>query len=305
MPYRAFGPSSDLAAGTYFRSDSVSLLFVPSTASQTTLAAPMMAGGLEITINEPATCPAATANQLCGVAGGDQVLIFDPTGAWDVFTVDRAGVGGVFTLEGPPSERGFAAGANVAKARAVTYSLKADPATGAFQLVRSDGIGPAQPVLDQVVRLQFQYFGEPEPPRVIDATDSALRASYGPAPPPVDQQLPAWPPGENCTFFVSDGRHQPRLTTLGVSGAVVELPPAVLTDGPWCPDSAARNRFDADLLRIRRVRFTLRVQTAVRSLRGPAGPLFVNQGFARSATRYVPDMEIQIDVTPRNVNLEL
>ena len=66
----------------------------------------------------------------------------------------------------------------------------------------------------------------------------------------------------------------------------------------------ARNRFDADLLRIRRVRVTLRVQTAVASLRGPAGVLFTNGGLSRSGGRSVPDLEMQFDVTPRNLNLE-
>jgi hypothetical protein len=82
------------------------------------------------------------------------------------------------------------------------------------------------------------------------------------------------------------------------------MTPALLTDGPWCPDATARNRFDADLLRIRRVRFSLRVQTALESLRGPASVLFTRGGLARTASRYVPDLEIQLDVSPRNLNLE-
>ena len=101
-----------------------------------------------------------------------------------------------------------------------------------------------------------------------------------------------------------DGRHHSRLPPLGVSGSLVEIPPAHMTDGPWCPDAGARNRFDADLLRIRRVRFTLRVQAALPSLRGPAGALFANGGFARGAGRSVPDLEVTLDVTPRNVKLE-
>ena len=104
-------------------------------------------------------------------------------------------------------------------------------------------------------------------------------------------------------FALVDGRHQSRLTPLGDADAPVEIAPALLTDGPWCPDAGARNRFDADLLRIRRVRFILRVQTALASLRGPAGMLFTNGGVARAGGRYVPDLEIQLDVTPRNLNL--
>lgn len=305
MPYRAFGSGSDAARGTYFRTDAISLLFVPATASQTRLSMAMEAGELDISIENPATCPAATATQVCGLAAGNQVLVFDRAGDWEVFTVDRMGGDATMTLTGAAPARAFDAGSNVAEATAVTYALKADPASYAYQLVRADGSDPAQPLLDHVVKLEFRYFGDAEPPRVLDDTGMTLRASYGPAPPPLDQSLTGWPVGENCTFGVADGRHQTRLSTLGAPGSVVEIPPPLLTDGPWCPDSGARNRFDADLLRIRRVRFTLRVQTPLTSLRGPAGLLFTNGGLSRSAGRTVPDVEIQFDVTPRNLNLEL
>jgi hypothetical protein len=160
------------------------------------------------------------------------------------------------------------------------------------------------PLLDHVVKLAFQYFGDPEPPRVLDETELPLHASYGPAPPSLDQTRAGWPAGENCAFTVVDGHHEPRLMPLGPAGAAIEFAPALLTDGPWCPDAGARNRFDADLLRIRRVRLTLRVQTAVPSLRGPAGLLFTNGGLARRGGQMVPDLEVQLDVTPRNLNLE-
>jgi prepilin-type N-terminal cleavage/methylation domain-containing protein len=304
MPYRAFGSSSDAARRVYFRPDAISLLFVPATASQTTLSMAMAAGGLGISIDNPATCPAATATQACGLTRGDQVLVFDRAGEWEVFTVDRIDVGDAVTLKGQAPTRIFAEGSNVVEAVAVSYALKADPATLAYQLVRADGSDPAQPLLDHVVNLGFQYFGAAEPPRVLDDTETTPRVSYGPSPPPLDQALTGWPAGENCTFAVVDGHHETRLSTFGAPGSVVEMPPALLTDGPWCPDAGAHNRFDADLLRIRRVRFTLRVQTALASLRGPAGLLFTHGGLSRAAGRMVPDVEIQFDVTPRNLNLQ-
>ena len=304
MPYRAFGSASDAVQGNYFKTDAISLVFVPSTASQTTLSAPIPAGALDISIENPATCPAASGTQVCGFATGDQVLVFDRA-EWEVFAVDRAGADTAMTLKGAPPARDFAAGANVTEARAVTYALKADSASGAFQLVRAEGFDPAQPLLDHVVKLMFRYFGDPEPPRVVDETETPLRATYGPEPPPLDQSLGGWPAGENCTFGVVDGHHQTRLAALSPSAGGVEIPPALLTDGPWCPDSTAHNRFDADLLRIRRVRVTLRVQSAVASLRGPAGLLFTQGGFSGSASRQVPDLEIELDVSPRNLNLAL
>jgi hypothetical protein len=304
MPYRAFGSASDTARGTFLRTDAISLLIVPTTASQTTLSMPMAAGALGISIENAATCPAATTTQACGLSAGDQVIVFDRTGVWDTFSVDRVDGVAAMTLKGQAPTREYAAGSNVAEAMAVTYALKPDPSSGAFQLVRSDGSDAAQPLLDHVVKLEFHYFGDAAPPRVLDESEMTPRASYGPAPPPLNQSITGWPAGENCTFTVVEGHHETRLSTLGASGSIVETPPALLTDGPWCPDSLARNRFDADLLRIRRVRFTLRVQTAMASLRGPAGLLFARGGLSKAAGRTVPDIEIALDVTPRNLNLE-
>jgi hypothetical protein len=87
------------------------------------------------------------------------------------------------------------------------------------------------------------------------------------------------------------------------------MPQAMLTDGPWCPadknsDGAdLPNKYDADMLRVRQVRITLRVQVAKAMLRGPAGILFRHAGTSHSGERFVPDQEIRFDVAPRNLNL--
>jgi hypothetical protein len=100
------------------------------------------------------------------------------------------------------------------------------------------------------------------------------------------------------------GQQVPRLATLGGGGiGQVELTQAMLSDGPWCPEAGKPSRFDADLLRVRRVRVTIRVQAALASLRGPAGTMFLKGGTANASDRFIPDQEIQFDVTPRNMNL--
>jgi hypothetical protein len=48
------------------------------------------------------------------------------------------------------------------------------------------------------------------------------------------------------------------------------------------------NRFDADLLRIRRVRVTMRVQAALSALRGPAGVLFTHAARRRAPNGWCP-----------------
>ncbi len=82
----------------------------------------------------------------------------------------------------------------------------------------------------------------------------------------------------------------------------LELTAATLTDGPWRPDPAHTNRYDADLLQVRRIRVTLRVQAAVAWFRGPASSLFMHPGTA-APSRFVPDQELTFDVSPRNMNL--
>ena len=306
MPYRAFGDVTDSAAGTFYRANGISIMFVPSTPSQTTLSASLPAGAVDVQLAAATNCPAATATQICGLGVGARAVVVDGDGHWDVFGVEQIGAG-VLTLRhrGVPSPITYGVGAAMSEVRLATYSLKADP-TGASQLVRFDGWATELPVVDDVVALRFDYFGDAEPPRLTGRPFDGPGpwTTYGPRPPSIGESRGAWPDGENCIFTVVDGEHAPRLGTLGAGGLTpIPLTPAVMTDGPWCPDDISPNRFDADLLRVRRVRVTLRVQSVAASLRGPAGALFFKRGTARAADLLVPDLEVQFDVAPRNLNL--
>ena len=308
MPYRAFGDTPDQARGVFYRADAVSFLYVPATPSQTRLFAPLDAGALDPLVESPPNCPLETPQQACGFGEGDRLLVADGSSNWDIYTVDRV-VNGVMTLKhrGQPSSTRYLAGAAVSEIRAGTYSLKTDLSAGTFQLMRHDGWATELPVVDDVVGLEFRYFGEASPPQLTGAPIGVERGpwtTYGPPPPLLGNSRGSWPPGESCLFTAVDGIHVPRLATLASGGtALIDLTPESLTDGPWCPDALALNRFDADLLRIRRVRVTLRVQSALASLRGPAGPLFTRGGTARAGDRYVPDLVARFDITPRNMNL--
>jgi hypothetical protein len=100
-----------------------------------------------------------------------------------------------------------------------------------------------------------------------------------------------------------EGEAVPRLDALSLDRALVPLTPAMLTDGPWCPSVTVANRFDADLLRIRRIGVRLRVQVGSAMFRGPVGVLFTHGGTATRSKQLVPDREIWIDVAPRNLNV--
>jgi hypothetical protein len=183
------------------------------------------------------------------------------------------------------------------------YFLTTDP--DGSRLMQYDGSASTLPLLDDVVTLRFEYFGDRQPPLPMVGAEpppagGPIAVTYGPVPPPLTEDVPGdrWGPGENCTFRVVAGVHAPRLPILG-GADLAALDAAALSDGPWCPHGSHPDRFDADLLRVRRVRIHLRLQAPV-PFRGPAGPLFTHMGTAADARRYVPDRAIRMDVALRN-----
>ena len=125
-------------------------------------------------------------------------------------------------------------------------------------------------------------------------------------PPRLDETLgPSWLPGSNCTFDVVGAervRQVPRLEHLASpDGVLVRLTEAHLTDGPWCSDPLSANRWDADLLRVRRIGIMLRVQADLNRFRGSDPRYFRNPGTSVSFTRAIPDREIRFDVALRNL----
>jgi hypothetical protein len=193
----------------------------------------------------------------------------------------------------------------------IVYSLKLDPATETYQLVTREGDDVADmPVVDHVVGLTFDYYGDRQPPRLLvsDSDPPHRKTTYGPLPPAMPEQIPTrgYPPGENCTFAIDPGTgvQEPRLAVLtgdGESDPLIRLTASTLSDGPWCPDATNVNRWDADLLRIRKIGVSLRVQSANAALRGPAGVLFAHGGTSRSGLRWLPDVRLRFDVAPRNM----
>jgi len=187
-----------------------------------------------------------------------------------------------------------------------TYWLKREASTGLEQLmVYTGGVSLDVPVVDHVVGLRFDYLGDPQPPRMLAGLSDpgGLRVTYGPV--PARDAMPPWAAGENCVFVANGtATPDPRLTVLEPSAqALVALDASIFADGPWCPDDRAPDRWDADLLRIRSVAVTLRVQSASAALRGPAGTLFARAGTSRALQRWAPDVEAHFTVAPRNLNL--
>jgi len=285
LPCRWAGEPLATRPGGCAQQDAISIVAMPLAAPQAIVTEDLAAPGSAIRVAPLSAC--ALSHQACRFHDDARALLADGSGAWDLVRVTAVSIDGL-TLEhaGSPLTRLYRAGAIVAEVGSSAYSLRLDPATGVSQLRRSTNGSADMPLVDHVTGLRFEYFGLAEPPAVID--DSAplrRRTSYGPLPPPdgVDESLDAWPTGENCQFFRSAGQAFPRQAALPVAaGGLARLPSDVFADGPWCPDETSPNRYDADLLRIRLVRITLRVQAQ------------------SPAARLVPDLEVRVDAALRN-----
>ncbi len=250
--------------------DRVTVLSVPDLAPQAALAGTMSTASDAV--------PIASSPPASGFAADQRVLLFDQTPAFDVASVRDAAASRVLLASAPASDpisKPYRAAddAHIVMANVTTLSFDA----AHRQLRRASGDGVDMPVLDEVVDMSFRYFGDPIPPA-------------GPRPPPGES---------NCLF---DAAGITRLRVLADDdGGLAELPIASFTDGPFC--GVAPYRFDADLYRVRRVRVRLRVQTASASLRGRDPLLFQVPGTASSARLQVPDMVLEFDIAPRNLQL--
>jgi hypothetical protein len=300
MPLRIGNQNPD-PVGSFF-TDRITVMYVPPTSAQTTIRDAMPNNSAEIKVKPQPGCP--NNDPLCGFKEGMQLLIMDASGAWDTFSVTTVQDEALHLQHrGEDLNKAYGQGSYIAQIAMSTYWLKTDTVAGDYQLMRYDGHQTDVPIADNIVGLSFEYYGDPQPPQLRPGMVPST--TYGPAPPElgVDNTADNWGAGENCTFMVNTGLRVPRLPTLTTSYGLVKLTQTQLTDGPWCPDSAQQARYDADLLRIRKVRVTIRVQVASPSLRGPTGALFTRGGTSKGGERFIPDQEIKFDVTARNLNL--
>ena len=311
LPYLVGPLHNDPASGVYFRNDAITIFHVPTTASQCTIRDRMPQPSSEVKVNAEPGCP--VNDPLCGFEVGMRVIIFDGA-SFDFFTITEVQSDALHLQHRPPINpadfsKAYDVGAVISQVETDAYYWRQDAATNTFQLMHYDLFADDMPLIDDVVGLRFEYMGDAAPP-VLKApvTDPVGPwTTYGPKPPAlgVDVASDSWPAGENCTFRLdpASGQHVTRLASLGPPGTLTGLTATQLSDGPWCPDEASLNRYDADLHRVRQIRVSFRVQTGMAVLRGPAGVLFTRAGTGTTSTRLVPDQAVQFDVTPRNLNL--
>jgi type II secretory pathway pseudopilin PulG len=269
----SLNPDPTTGAGS-FKTDVITLAYIPNSYSQTTISQAMPPQSAEIKTNGQPNCP-ADADDLCGFSEGMHVIIFDTSGNWDMFAITQVqDAAAHLQHRGDNLNYKYDSGASVTQITDYTYYL--DRTTN--QLKRYNGYDLDEPLVDNVVDLRFDYFGDPNPPT---------------------QPKPA--PGiANCLYDVA-GNYLNLPVLEATEGSLAELKGDILSDGPYC--GSGDNAFDVDLLRIRKVRVTLRVQAANPALRGSDTALFMKPGKARGGDRYVPDYRLTFDITPRNLNL--
>jgi hypothetical protein len=151
LPYR-HGTNHDDPAGT-FKTDTITLMYVPPTMAQTTLATsgPPSASA-DIGVNIDGGCP--TGDAACGFKNGMAALLFDASGDYDTFTITNVQsnvlhverTGGSLTYGNYPPHT-----ATLVQLASVLYYLKSDSSTGTYQLMSRDGATGAEvPVIDHL-----------------------------------------------------------------------------------------------------------------------------------------------------------
>jgi prepilin-type N-terminal cleavage/methylation domain-containing protein len=274
LPYRVGAFNSD--PGLSFFTNRITIMYVPNTASQTTLREAMPQPSSEIKVNAEPGCP--SGDPLCGFQEGMRCVIFDDTGAFDTFTITQVQSDALHLQHRPPNpdfSKKYTPAENARISQVETHVYYVDQATN--QLRHYDGWLEDIALADNVAALEIRYFGDPPPPAA-----------------------PRPKPGlSNCVFDAAGNPTMPQLAA--TSGSLVPLPQAILTDGPLC--GVAPNQFHADLYRVRQISVRLRTQVAQRWMRGTDPQLFTNPGTATAGTTFVPDFEMSFEVSPRNLNL--
>ena len=273
-----------------FRTDTIALSYIPNTYSQTTISSPMPNVSAELKVTDQPNCPEDAGN-LCGFEEGMEVIIFDTSGNFDMFTITEVqDAAAHLQHRGQDLSYPYEPGASVTQVSRKTYywcrpnSDRVCPDdANASQLRQYNGANTDLPLVDHIVGVTFEYFGDVNPPL-----------------------QPKPPLGvENCLFDAAGGyKNLPVLAA--DEGSLARLDAAILADAT--PDTvemcgAGSSQYDPDLLRVRKIKVTLRVQVAAESLRGVNPALFVNPGGAQESARQVPDYIVSFEVAPRNLNL--
>ena len=249
----------------------ITVRYAPDNAPVTTLAAPLGPGEQVVRIARHAGCADGTV--ACGFHPDMTVVIFDRAGNWDTVVIQSIAPDTLTVIDRPvPRTLGYDTGAQVMQL--IETALYFEPADGTLR--REHASTSNLPLLDNVVDVKFEYYGDPMPPVV-----------------------PRPPAGVANCLYDAAGARLPLPTLTADHGELATLSLATLGDGPMCGTGATA--YDVDLLRIRKIRASLHLQTGVAMLRGSDPRLFAQPGPARAPGRMLPDVNLRLAFTPPNL----
>ena len=197
-PYRIGKIDAYSAGGVFFRDDAISLVYVPNTTAQSTIANILATPAAQVRVSAQPGCP--DQDPLCGFGVGQTVLVLDDTGASDTFQITGVRRQSLeLEAHAQTLSKTYGIGAFITQVEMHTCHLDST----ADQLMHYDGSpaglrcrGPALPVLRR--------------------PQSADVATIG---------------TENCLFNRA-GRLKLRTLRAG-NGSLVELTNPQLRNGPW------------------------------------------------------------------------
>lgn len=133
------------------RSDRLTILYVPRASPVAITAAEISPGALSLDLAPNSACVMTTT--VCGFADGDDLVVSDGTGRYDVFRLDMSSGAPLLEALTVPFTSIYAAGATVARVVVRTYVR--DAATDQVFVV--DRGGAPEPFIDRVADLRFEY----------------------------------------------------------------------------------------------------------------------------------------------------
>lgn len=209
--------------------------------------------------------PCHAADLRCGFRAGEFARVDDRLGFADLFRITAAEAG-VLAHAPAALSRAYAP---ADEARVLHVDVRHFRFDAARRQVRAgSGEGTETPLVDEVLAFDVQMFGSARPP-------------------------PQPRPPLGVSTCLVDEHGVTRLPVLpGAVGGLVPLTVETMSDGPFCGDGAGR--YDADLLRVRRVRVRARLGRS-----GGAGAGLVPTAF----DRVVDNREVVVDVTIRNLHV--
>lgn len=135
------------------RATAITILSVPSTAAQTTTTAVISSASLSLSVAAAPNCGAAP---LCGLQAGQDVIVKDAAGRFDVFRITNvAGPTASLRHHGQSLISTYPAGTSVSQVSSRTYEFDA----AARQLRQYDGDQSDQPAVDHLSDISFSYWG--------------------------------------------------------------------------------------------------------------------------------------------------